>query len=124
MLQRTRPVWGDPYQNGNGDWYIHVENLHHRDLDALYRHDVISGNPVFPHPQTGKAHVRLQNVVIRDRADAFRAWWWLREDIGVETFFLAPHLERAMNETVLRAPRTVEPDEPNEDDLSPYGELP
>lgn len=119
MLKRTIPEWGAPYES-NGNWHTHVSNLYYRDLDALYKHDVARGNPIFPHPQTGKAHITLRNFIIVDEADAHRAWWWLREDIGVESFTEHYNIARAMNDALLNAPRYAEPDE---DDLSPFGEI-
>jgi len=120
MIQRTQPKWDDPYEH-NGNWCVHVENLWWRDLDLFYKHDVISGSPVFPHPSTRKAHGYLRNFIIHDKGDAYRAWWWLREDVGVETFMLPNHIEKAVNEAVMQKRCDVELDS---DDLSPFGQLP
>ena len=119
MLKKTVPVFGEPREN-NGNWYTHVENLNYRDLDALYKHEAARGSFVFPHPSTGKAHICLASYGNHTLTDVHRKYWWLREDIGVETFTDSTVLLKAANETLYAS--WIEPVD-RDDDLSPFGDL-
>lgn len=111
-------IWREPEQR-SGSWIVHIEGLSYLSLKAVYGHVLARGNPVFPHPDTGKAYITLDSVLV-EKMGAARCWWWLREDVTERPVLLARFLQDAMAEA-LEAPNPYEDgnwDEGDPDDLA------
>ena len=78
--------WFDLEQNKNhGEWVVKIQDVKRNDIDHIYRHDLVNGSFIFANPHTGKVEISLRSTAVKDFGP-HRAWWTLREEIGVEPY--------------------------------------
>lgn len=117
-MDEKKIVWHEPEER-HGGIVVRVEGLSYTAMGLVYGHPLVRGNPVFPHPDTGKAYVTLDSVLVAQHG-ATRCWWWLREDVTEKPVLLSRFIQDALADA-LEAPNPYEDgrwDEGDPDDLA------
>lgn len=117
-MDEKKIVWHE-LTHRSGWWVVHIEGLSYLNMGAVYGHPVAKGNPVYPHPDTGKAYITLDSVLVAQHGAA-RCWWWLREDVTEKPVLLSRFIQDAIADA-LDMPNPYEDghrDEGDPDDLA------